>query len=102
MGPVPVWWGGRAGWLSPLGLPPVVGGLGVGAVVFVVFGANLLVREAGIGRAERAVVLVREVQVRSAPADQDDLTLFRVPEGTAVRTEDRAGSEDALPHSQGE
>ena len=63
----------------------------VGAVVFVVFGVNLLVREAGVGRAERAVVLVREVPVRSAPADQDDLTLFRVHEGTGVRIEDRAG-----------
>jgi uncharacterized protein YgiM (DUF1202 family) len=29
--------------------------------------------------------------VRSAPADQDDLTLFEIHEGTRVRIDERAG-----------
>jgi tetratricopeptide (TPR) repeat protein len=63
----------------------------VGAVVVLVFGTNLFVRELGIGSAERGVILADAVPVRSAPADQDDLTLFEVHEGTLVRIEERAG-----------
>lgn len=63
----------------------------VGAVVVVVFGTNLLVRELGIGRAERGVILADAVPVRSAPAEQDDLTLFEIHEGTRVRIDERAG-----------
>jgi tetratricopeptide (TPR) repeat protein len=61
-----------------------------GAVVLV-FGINLFVRELGLGRAERGVILAGAVSVRSAPAEQDDLTLFEVHEGTLVRIDQRAG-----------
>lgn len=62
-----------------------------GAVIVLVFGTNLFVRELGIGRAERGVILADAVPVRSAPADQDDLTLFEIHEGTRVRIDQRAG-----------
>lgn len=70
-----------ASWLA-------VAGMGV---VFV-FGTNLVVRELGIGQPDRAVILANVVQVRSAPADDDDLTLFEIHEGTRVRIEQRTGS----------
>jgi len=60
--------------------------------VVVVFGTNLLVRELGIGQPERAVVLAAAVQVRAAPAEDDDLTLFEIHEGTRVRVEQRTGT----------
>jgi len=63
-----------------------------GAVVAVVFGTNLFVRELGIGRPERAVILDSAVQVRSAPAEDDDLTLFEIHEGTRVSVEQRTGT----------
>lgn len=67
-------------------------GLGVvGAVLVLVFGINLVVREVGLGRAERAVVMVEVVAVRSAPAADDDLTLFEIHEGTRVRIDERTG-----------
>ncbi len=62
------------------------------AAVVVIFGSNLFVRELGIGSAERGVILAEVVPVRSAPADQDDLTLFEIHEGTRVRIDRRAGS----------
>jgi tetratricopeptide (TPR) repeat protein len=62
------------------------------AVVVVVLGTSLAARELGLGRAERAVILVDAVPVRSAPADQDDLTLFEIHEGTRVRVDRRTGS----------
>jgi tetratricopeptide (TPR) repeat protein len=61
------------------------------AAVVLVFGTNLFVRELGLGRAERGVILAAAVPVRSAPADQDDLTLFEIHEGTVVRIDERAG-----------
>jgi tetratricopeptide (TPR) repeat protein len=66
------------------------GALGAGVVVLV-FGTNLFVRELGIGSAERGVILADAVPVRSAPADQDELTLFEIHEGTRVRIDERAG-----------
>ena len=63
----------------------------VGALVVLVLGANLLVRELGLGRAERGVILAEAVAVRSAPAQDDDLTLFEIHEGTTVRLDQRAG-----------
>ncbi len=63
----------------------------VGAVLVVLFGTNLTIRELGLGRAERAVILAEAVAVRSAPAQDDDLTLFEVHEGTRVRLDQRAG-----------
>jgi uncharacterized protein YgiM (DUF1202 family) len=62
-----------------------------GTVIVVLFGTNLAVRELGIGRAERAVILADAVAVRSAPAQDDDLTLFEIHEGTRVRLDQRAG-----------
>ena len=56
-----------------------------GAGLVVVLGTNLLVRELGIGHPERGVILVESVPVRSAPAGDDNLTLFEVHEGTRVR-----------------
>jgi tetratricopeptide (TPR) repeat protein len=69
-----------AGWLA----------IGASAVV-VLFGANLLIREARLGQPERAVVLAQAVPVRAAPAEDDDLTLFEIHEGTRVRIEQRTG-----------
>jgi len=60
-----------------------------GAVVVVLLGSNLLVRELGIGRPERAVIMVEAVSVRSAPAMDDDLVLFEIHEGTRVRIDER-------------
>jgi hypothetical protein len=62
-----------------------------GGVVVLVLGTNMFVREIGIGRPARGVVLADAVPVRSAPADQDDLTLFEIHEGTRVRIDRRAG-----------
>jgi SH3-like domain-containing protein len=56
-----------------------------------VFGTNLAVRELGLGRPERGIVLADEVAVRSAPSDDDDLVLFEIHEGTRVRIDRRAG-----------
>ena len=64
----------------------------VAAPVLVLFGTTLLVRELGVGSADRGVVLVEAVPVRSAPADDDDLTLFEVHEGTRVRIDQQTGS----------
>jgi len=61
------------------------------AIVVAVFGTNLLVRELGLGEPERGVILAGTVQVRAAPAEEDDLTLFEIHEGTRVRVEQRAG-----------
>jgi len=63
----------------------------VGAVVVALLGANLAVRELELGRPERAVILVEAVPVRSAPAEDDNLTLFEVHEGTRVRVDQRTG-----------
>ena len=64
----------------------------VAGIVVLVLGANLFVRELGIGRAERAVILAAAVPVQSAPSDEDDLTLFQIHEGTRVRIDQRTGS----------
>ena len=71
----------RAGWVV------IAGAVGV-----VVLGTNLAVRELGIARHDRAVILVDAVSVRSAPADDDNLTLFEVHEGTVVRIDQRTGA----------
>jgi len=69
-----------AGWLA----------IAAGGVVLV-FGTNLFVRELRIGQPERGVILAASVPVRSAPAEQDDLTLFEIHEGTRVRIDQRTG-----------
>jgi tetratricopeptide (TPR) repeat protein len=62
-----------------------------GAAVVMIFGVNLFVREFDIGQPEEAVVVVDEVSVRSAPSDDDALTVFAIHEGTKVRIDRRAG-----------
>ena len=57
----------------------------------VLAGANLVVRELGLGQADRGVILLEAVQVRSAPSEDEDLTLFEIHEGTRVRIDQRAG-----------
>ena len=53
--------------------------------VFLIFGLNLVVRESEVGRAQEAVVLQTQVDVLSAPLDDETLTIFTVHEGTKVR-----------------
>lgn len=60
-----------------------------GLLVVLVLGLNLVVREAGLGRAERGVILAEVVPVRSAPTLDDDQTVFEVHEGTRVRIDQR-------------
>jgi len=62
-----------------------------GAAVVLVLGTNLLLRELGIAQPERAVIMVEAVAARAAPAQDDDLTLFEVHEGTRVRLDQRTG-----------
>ncbi|MXW65749.1 MAG: tetratricopeptide repeat protein [Gemmatimonadales bacterium] len=59
------------------------------ALTFVV-GANLLVREFSIGRAERGVILQTEAAVQSAPSDDPSLQLFTIHEGAVVRIDRRS------------
>ena len=54
-------------------------------VVFLFFGLNLAVREFEVGQATEAVVLQPQVNVKSAPLDDETLTVFTVHEGTKVR-----------------
>lgn len=63
----------------------------VGIVGTVLLGTNLIVRELRIGQPDRGVILADTAPVRSAPADDDNLTLFEVHEGTVVRIDQRAG-----------
>ena len=60
-------------------------------VIVLVLGANLAVRELRLGQPELGVVLATAVPVRSAPAEEDDLTLFEIHEGTRVRIDERTG-----------
>ncbi len=58
--------------------------------VFLLFGLNLAVRELELGQAEEAVVLQPQVDVLSAPLDDETLTIFTVHEGTKVRIDQLA------------
>ncbi len=71
--------------------PRRLGGWAVaaGAVGVVLLGSNLAVREFEVGQPERGVILVEAVSVRSAPTEDDDLTVFEVHEGTRVRIDQR-------------
>ncbi|WP_419936245.1 tetratricopeptide repeat protein [Candidatus Palauibacter sp.] len=60
------------------------------AALTLVFGANLLIREFGIGRAERGVILRTETAVQSAPSDDPSLQLFTIHEGAVVRIDRRS------------
>lgn len=59
-------------------------------VVTVVFGLNLVIREAGLGVPDRAVVMAESVDVQSAPSDDPSLQVFTVHEGTTVRIDRRS------------
>jgi len=61
------------------------------AIGFLLFGSTLLSREGVLGGRDWGVILVEEVAVQSAPSDEDNLTLFRVHEGTKVRLDQRTG-----------
>jgi tetratricopeptide (TPR) repeat protein len=67
--------------------PRRLGGWAVagGTVLMVLLGSNLALREFEVGQPERGVILVEAVLVRSAPTEDDDLTVFEVHEGTRVR-----------------
>lgn len=78
---------GRASWTAGVGRWTSY----AGALVLLLLGPPLVVRETGVGTPERAVVLAAAVPVRSAPAAEDDLTLFEIHEGTRVRIDQRAG-----------
>lgn len=86
--------GGVSTLLAPSDFIADVGrwGIRVGVVVVVLFGSTLLLRESEVLEPERAIVMTEVVPVRSAPADEDDLTLFEVHEGTRVRIDERTGS----------
>ena len=60
------------------------------AALTLVAGANLLIREFGIGRAERGVILQTEAAVQSAPSDDPSLQLFTIHEGAVVRIDRRS------------
>ncbi|MEM7414637.1 MAG: SH3 domain-containing protein [Gemmatimonadota bacterium] len=79
---------GRADWITGVGRWSVR----AGALILVLFGSTLFVREAGLLEAERAIVMVEAVPVRSAPAEEDDLVLFEVHEGTRLRIDEQTGS----------
>lgn len=63
-----------------------------GAVMVVVLGVNVAVREFGVGEVRRGVIMVDAVPVRSAPTEDDNLTVFEIHEGTAVRIDQRTDS----------
>ena len=71
--------------------PRRMGGLAVavGAAMVVLLGSNLAVREFEVGQPERGVILVEAVSVRSAPTEDDNLTVFELHEGTRVRIDQR-------------
>ena len=60
-----------------------------GGLLLLLFGPGFVVHQIGWGGAERAVILEERVPVRSAPAGNDDLTLFYVHEGTSARIDAR-------------
>ena len=64
-------WGGRVATAS--------------GVVFLLLGLNLAVREFEVGRAQEAVVFQPQVDVMSAPLNDETLTVFTVHEGTKVQ-----------------
>jgi len=76
---------GRGPRAGPLANWLMIGG-GAGLLLL---GSTLLAREEMLGGTEWGIVLAQEVAVQSAPSPEDDLTLFRVHEGTKVRLDQR-------------
>lgn len=62
-----------------------------GGVAVLILGTNLFVRESRLWEPERAVILAEAAAVRSAPAQDDDLVIFEVHEGTRLRIDRRTG-----------
>ena len=60
------------------------------AVATAVLAVNLSVRELGLFRSERGVVMATEAAVQSAPADDPSLRLFTIHEGARVRVDRRS------------
>jgi hypothetical protein len=69
----------------PLGNWYIAGG-GLGLLLF---GVTRLASSGLVGKTEWGIILTDEVTVQSAPSPEDDLTLFRVHEGTKVRLDQR-------------
>ena len=59
-------------------------------VVTLVFGLSLVARELEVGRSDEAVIMAEAAAVHSAPADDQELLIFTVHEGTKVRVERRS------------
>ncbi len=62
----------------------------VAAAITLIFAANLAIREFGIGRPDRGVMIESEAEVQSAPSDDPSLHLFTIREGTVVRIDRRS------------
>ncbi len=62
-----------------------------GGAAILLFGATLLARTEVLGGTDWGIILAEEVAVRSAPSAEDDLTLFRIHEGTKVRLDQQTG-----------
>jgi hypothetical protein len=60
-----------------------------GGIGLFLFGITLLAQAGAMGEREWGVILAQEVAVQSAPSVEDDLTLFRIHEGTKVRLDQR-------------
>lgn len=63
--------------------------MGGGGAGLLLFGITLLAQAGAMGEREWGVILAQEVAVQSAPSAEDDLTLFRIHEGTKVRLDQR-------------
>lgn len=63
-----------------------------GGIGLLLLGSTLLGREGHLMRADWGIILAEEVSVQSAPSEDDDLTLFRVHEGTKVRVDQKTES----------
>jgi tetratricopeptide (TPR) repeat protein len=77
----------RGGWVASFSRGLVL----IGGAAFLVLGTDLALREIGVGQSHRAVILAEAVPVRAAPADDDDLILFEIHEGTRVRIDQQSG-----------
>ncbi len=80
--------GGTVLWILKPGTPAALWArraASTAAVVALVFGINLVVRELGIGAPQEAVVMATEADVHSAPSGDSALRIFAVHEGAKVR-----------------
>lgn len=87
-GGLAVWIVAYRSWLRRLGARIAI----ASGIAVLVLGSSLLARELEIGTVERGVILSAVVPVRSAPTEDDNLTLFEVHEGARVRVDQRTGA----------